>query len=110
LRKKLKDELIFAECEGYAALSGDGPYWLGQQCSLLDITWYSFFERFSVMQHYRGMGIPAECKRLSKWFAAMQQRNSAKATGHATGYYLERYANYADGGADGVTARDMRDA
>ncbi|MDX8412050.1 MAG: glutathione S-transferase family protein [Mariprofundaceae bacterium] len=109
LKVKLSDELMFAEREGFAALAGGGPYWLGEQCSLVDITWYPFFERFGVIQHYRGMDIPADCKRLKQWFAAMQQRDSAKATGHATNYYIERYAKYAHGTADGVTAREMRD-
>jgi len=109
LNEKVAGELIFAEREGFAALAGDGPYWLGEQCSLVDTTWYPFFERFGVMKHYRGMVIPIECKRLSEWFAVMQQRESVKATGHTTDYYIERYAKYADGSADGVTAREMRD-
>lgn len=110
LKEKVADELIFAEREGFVALAGDGPFWLGEQCSLVDVTWYPFFERFGVMKHYRGMDIPAECKRLNEWFTIMQQRESVEATGHTTGYYIERYARYANGTADGATAREMRDA
>ncbi|MDQ7010189.1 MAG: glutathione S-transferase family protein [Mariprofundaceae bacterium] len=104
-KEKLTDELLFAEREGLGVFAGD--YWPGKQCSLVDIAWYPFFERFDVLKHYRGMDIPTECRRLKAWFATMRQRASAKATGHSTDYYIERYARYADGSADGVTTREM---
>lgn len=108
LREKLIGHLKFIEHEGFAGLSGKGPYWLGSRFSLLDIAWYPFFERFVVAEHYRQVSIPAACRRLQAWIQTMTERPSAKATANSRDYYIKRYARYADGTANGITAREMR--
>jgi len=64
LKQKCLDNLLFIEREGLAKLQGGGPYWLGPDLSLVDITYYPFMERFPVAEHYRGIKIPDECTRL----------------------------------------------
>lgn len=106
---KLTADLRFMETEGMARLGAD-PYWLGREVSLVDLTFYPHFERFAALEHYRGIGIPDDCPRLKAWLAAMRGRDSVKATAHSDAYYIDSYAKYADNSADGVTAREMRQA
>lgn len=80
---------------GFAALCGEGPYWLGSEASLLDFAYYPFFERLPAWTHYRGIGIPDDCPRLSAWVAVMAERPSVKAIATPADYYIERYGNYA---------------
>ena len=76
-------------------LSNEGPYWLGAQVSLLDCAYYPFFERFPVLAHYRGIKIPKDCKRLSKWCDTMAERATVKSIANDPDYYIGRYASYA---------------
>ena len=106
LFQEAESQLRFLERESIG--SGDGPYWLGPDLSLVDIAYYPFFERFCVFRHYRGLDIPEDCPRLRTWLDLMQRRKSAKATGNGEDFYIPRYSQYADGTADGVSARDFR--
>lgn len=95
LRAKVIEDLRYIEFEGMAKLS-DGPFWLGSEISLVDLTYYPFFERFGALTHYRGVQIPDDCLRLIRWLEIMRERKSAKATMHDEAYYIERYARYAN--------------
>lgn len=112
-RKELKEELtrhlVFMEERGMARLS-EGPYWLGAAVTLVDLSYYPWFERFPALTHYRGMEIPARCRRLKAWVELMKKRESARATAHDEAYFVERYRRYADDTAEGVTARELRRA
>lgn len=111
-RKRLADELrghfLFMESQGIGL--ADGPYWLGSHLSLVDLTYEPWFERIPALEHYRGVGLPAECRRLKAWAAAMMERPSVRAITMPLDYYIAGYRSYADGTEDGVTARDMRQA
>ncbi len=109
LAAEITRQLEFIEDEGLAKL-GSGPYFLGSELTLVDLDYYPHFERFAVLSAYRGIEIPARCERLAAWFAAMAERASVKATRHSVDYHVEAYKHYADGSADGATARDMRAA
>ncbi len=86
-----------------------GPWWIGETFSLADIAFYPFFERFPVLAHYRGFELPAACSGLAAWLDAMRARASVEAQGEPASFYVEAYSHYADGSADGSTAREMRD-
>ena len=47
-------------------------------------------------------------RRLREWLAAMQERESVKATMRDDAYHIAAYSRYADASADGTTAIDMR--
>jgi len=81
--------------DGFARLSGAGPYWLGDTVSLLDFALYPFFERLPAWDHYRGLGIPGDCPGLRGWLAAMAERPSVQAIANTPEYYIERYQDYA---------------
>jgi glutathione S-transferase len=105
----LVGQLRFMEREGLAKL-GAGPYWLGREVSLVDFTFYPHFERFAALRHNRGVVIPDDCPRLEAWLGAMRARESVRALAHSDDYYIDSYARYAAGTAEGVTAREMRRA
>lgn len=88
----------------------DGPWWFGAAFTLADIACYPFFERFPVLAHYRGFDLPEECTGLARWLAAMRGRASVQAQGQPAAFYIDAYRHYADGSADGSTAREMREA
>jgi glutathione S-transferase len=95
LLQKSEHNLRFIEREGFGKLSGRGPYWLGAEVSLLDFTWYPFFERLAAWTHYRGLVIPADCERLLGWLNAMSRRPSVRQIANDAAYYVENYAGYA---------------
>jgi glutathione S-transferase len=84
----------FIEEQGLARLSG-GPFWLGQSASLLDFAWYPFFERLPAWKHYRGLRIPAGCRRLEAWLAAMSALPSVRRIAASADFYIAHYAAYA---------------
>lgn len=108
LAEKFIAVLEFMEQEGLQKLSGDGPYWMGDTPGLVDFTLYPFFERFPVISHYRGVQIPDDCLRLKDWLKAMSGRASAQETANTEEFHINNYRKYADGSANGVTAREMK--
>lgn len=114
LAQSITDMLGVIEDQALGKLGyGDGksgPYFLGGDVSLADLSFYPHLERFAVLTEYRGIEIPARCERLRAWLAAMAARPSVQATSHAADYHVDAYKRYADGSADGTTARDMRAA
>ncbi|MEM8645602.1 MAG: glutathione S-transferase family protein [Pseudomonadota bacterium] len=95
LKEKLAERLRKAEREGFGELSGDGPYWLGADVSLVDLAWYPFFERLPAWTHYRGFEIPDDCPKIAAWAEAMAGRASARDVANDAAYYIEGYARYA---------------
>lgn len=73
----------------------DGPYWFGWQVGLTDIALYPWFERWPVLEHYRGLQRPTANKALENWIAAMQQREAVRINRQPDDYYIAQYADYA---------------
>ena len=101
------DALVFMEREALAKRAG-GPWWLGEELSLADLSIYPHMERLAVLAEYRGIHLPPECGRLREWIAAMQERPSVRATLKDDAYHVAAYSRYADASANGTTAADMR--
>jgi len=72
-REALNECCLFIEHEGLRKLS-DGPYWLGDTFSLLDIQFATFFSRY--MSEPGASEIPAECTRLKAWLELMARHDS----------------------------------
>lgn len=98
MKQKVAKDLERIETEGMRQLS-DGPYWLGETVSLVDLTYYPFFERFGAIAHLRATAIPETCTRLRAWYDLMRARPSAQATAHDEAYYRDRFAKWADAAA-----------
>jgi glutathione S-transferase len=107
LATTIADALRFIETAALGVRSS-GPYWLGRDFTLVDIAVWPHMERLAVLEAYRGIKVPGECGRLREWLAAVAERASVKDTAHDGDYHVRAYSRYADGTADGTTARDMR--
>ncbi|MFB2894766.1 glutathione S-transferase family protein, partial [Aerosakkonemataceae cyanobacterium BLCC-F50] len=59
-RREFLEALLYVEQEGISKLSGNGPYWLGENFSLVDISFYPWFERLPVLEHFRNFTLPTE--------------------------------------------------
>ncbi|GAA6624017.1 glutathione S-transferase family protein [Scytonema sp. NUACC26] len=92
---ELHNHLRFIENEALAKLSGDGDYWFGNSISLVDLTYYPWFERWAALEEYRGFQIPDELTRLQRWRQAVSQRESVRAIANSKEFYLQRYARFA---------------
>jgi len=76
---------------------GEGPYWFGWQVGLTDIAFYPWFERWPLLEHYRGLKIPDHLDSLLSWIETMQGRDAVKLGGKPVDYYIGEYAAYAAG-------------
>ena len=92
--EELYKHLEFIEKEALGKLSENGPYWFGESVSLVDISFYPWFERLPVIEHYRGFQFPSELTRIRRWWDAVSERDSVKAIATPKEFYIQRYANY----------------
>lgn len=81
----------------------DGPFFFGQNISLVDISLAPWAKRLWLIDHYKngGTGIPAEGHdgdwgRWRKWFKATTERKSVQDTWSADERYTIAYKRYAD--------------
>lgn len=94
-KNELYKHLEVIENEALGKLSGVGPYWFGESISLVDLTFYPWFERWIALKHYRGFGIPSEFTRLKQWKHTLKEYPSVKAIARPKEFYIERYAKFA---------------
>ncbi|HEX6101692.1 MAG TPA: hypothetical protein VF031_01475, partial [Alphaproteobacteria bacterium] len=90
---KLRDVLIFVEREGLARCSR-GPYWLGQELSILDLVYYPFFERLPAIESGQPGGLPLLSIRLRYWLDAMSERPSVNATQNSVEAHARAISRY----------------
>ena len=76
-RNALHESLLFIEQEGLRKL-GDGPYWLGERLSLVDIQFMPFLARYA--EEPGAAEVPTECTRLKAWLQLMATRDSVVQT------------------------------
>lgn len=91
-RREFIEALLYIEQEGFGKFSGKGSYFFGEQISLVDISFYPWFERLPVIEHFRKFELPAETPRIQKWWAALRDRESIKSIANSKEFYLERFA------------------
>ncbi|MFH7029475.1 MAG: glutathione S-transferase C-terminal domain-containing protein [Heteroscytonema crispum UTEX LB 1556] len=103
-RQELYNHLEFIENEALGKLSRDGSYWFGENISLVDLTFYPWFERLPALEHYRGFKLPSEFTCLQRWQDAVSQRESVKKIANPKEFYIERYARFATPVSVPVTA------
>nr|WP_255527296.1 glutathione S-transferase C-terminal domain-containing protein [Oculatella sp. LEGE 06141] len=106
--EELQKHLLFMEHQGLRQLSQSGSFWLGDSPSLVDFSYYPWFERWAALEQYRGISLPADCDRLQQWWVAMNQRDSVQATLQPAEFHIQQYAKYANDSASGVTAQELR--
>lgn len=94
-RQDLIEALLYIESEAFGQLSGEGTYWLGEQLTLVDLTFYPWFERFPTLESLRQFTLPTEATRLQQWWTALRDRPSVQSIENPVSFYLERYARFA---------------
>jgi glutathione S-transferase len=91
LLTELIEHLRFMEHEGLCKNPTNAPYWMGTELSLVDLTFYPWFEQLAVLEHFRGFGLPSGLDRLQEWQAALVQREAVRSIANSPEFYLERY-------------------
>jgi glutathione S-transferase len=109
-KNQFQEQLQFMEQEGMQKLSSNGNYWFGNRLSLVDLTFYPWFERFCILEHYRDVFLPQSCSLLGQWWQEMSQRESVQQIKNAREFYIAQYEKYANNTASGITAQEMRDS
>jgi glutathione S-transferase len=95
-----KREKLYKGLADFARLaSEDGPYFLGQTFSFIDIMLMPMFDQFRfVLPHYRGVElIPADAPwaaRMRKWASAVERRDSFTSLSQGKDAYLATYKAY----------------
>jgi glutathione S-transferase len=64
---RLAKAVRFMETEALSKRPGDGPYWFGPELSLVDLTFYPWFEQLAVRKRFRDFRMPTGLTRLSEW-------------------------------------------
>lgn len=107
--ERLTKALLMMEHEGFGKLS-DGPYFLGGDISLVDLTFLPHMQRLGVLAHYRDFHIPEECVLVKAWLQLMGQRPSVMEGSADLDVLIENWRKYAENTSTGTTAEDMRAA
>ena len=89
-KKKMKESLIYIEKECFEK-NANGPFWLGNKISLVDLHYAPFFERFGAFKELFGVEWPEECIKISNWWSAIQKRDSYKMTVLPTEEHVDLY-------------------
>tara|TARA_B100000686_G_C16652079_1_gene896135 strand:+ start:304 stop:909 length:606 start_codon:yes stop_codon:yes gene_type:complete len=89
-KKKMKESLIYIEKECFEK-NANGPFWLGNNISLVDLHYAPFFERFGAFKELFGVEWPEECIKISDWWSAVQKRDSYKITVLPTEEHVDLY-------------------
>ena len=89
-KKKMKESLIYIEQECFEK-NANGPFWLGNNISLVDLHYAPFFERFGAFKELFGVEWPKECIKISDWWSAIQKRDSYKMTVLPTEEHVDLY-------------------
>lgn len=90
-RREFTEALLYIEQEGLSKLS-NGHYWLGDEFSLVDISFYPWFERLPLLEHFRKFTLPAQTPHLQTWWNLLRQRESIQAVANPVDFYLQRFA------------------
>jgi len=101
---RLTESLRFLESQ---ALVQAAPYWMGGEPNLVDFSFYPFFERFPVLEHFCGFTVPEDCRRLANWLDAMVGLPAVRQYANSPAFYLERYQRHANATVDNDTTREM---
>ncbi|KAJ6443240.1 glutathione-S-transferase theta, GST [Purpureocillium lavendulum] len=91
-----------------------GPWFLGEQISLVDISLAPWAKRLWLIDHYKpgGLGIPEQgdgiWARWHTWLEAVENRESVKATWSADERYLAAYKRYAEDTTNSLVGQATR--
>jgi glutathione S-transferase len=89
--EQIETALRFIETEALAKGTADGPYWLGPELSLVDLTFYPWFEQLAALQRFRDIRPPRDLPRLTQWRDAVARRDAVRSIAKGPHFYMEHY-------------------
>ncbi|MDZ4876649.1 MAG: Stringent starvation protein A [Chroococcidiopsis cubana SAG 39.79] len=89
-KREFLESLLYIEQEGLG--KSNGQYLLGDNFSLVDISFYPWFERLPVLEHFRNFSFPSQTPRLQQWWNIVRDRDSIRAVANPTSFYVERFS------------------
>ena len=89
--QQIADALRFMETEALAKKRADGAYWLGPELSLVDLTFYPWFEQLPVVDRFRDFRMPQGLDRIAAWQATIAERPATRAAAKPSAFYIEQY-------------------
>lgn len=114
----MREEFLGKLKEFAKEMHPSGPFFLGEEPSLIDFVVAPWVVRLWVFDHFKGgSGIPGEGEgggdeavwgRLRKWTAAVEERPSIRDTTSEREKYLSIYQKYADDTAQSEMAKASR--
>lgn len=90
-RKEFSESLLYIEKKALGKFS-NGAYWLGENLSLVDISFYPWFERLPVLEKFRNFSLPEETPRLQEWWENLRRRESIQQVANSTEFYIDRFS------------------
>lgn len=93
-KAELGAALELVEREALAKLSSGGPYFFGAEPTLVDFTFYPWFERLRAFEQHTGFEVPRSLERVHRFWRATSARESVKAIENSTDFYVDRYRSY----------------
>lgn len=107
-----RDEFLEKLKQFTEAMDPAGPYFLGEEVSLIDLVLAPWAVRLWVFDHFKGgLDVPqgATWERWRKWLSAVEQRESIIKTTSEREHYLPIYQRYADDTAQSELAKATRE-
>ncbi|KAK9846292.1 hypothetical protein WJX81_001054 [Elliptochloris bilobata] len=108
---QLRSELAWLDSQVHER----GPYFAGQEFSLVDAAIIPWFTRMPVLQHYRSFHLPDKLTRLAGWAQRAARRQSVldsetvpPGAEDYSAALLQHYSRYADASANSTSARDFK--
>lgn len=89
--EQIATALRFMETEVLAKRPASGAYWLGPELSLVDLTFYPWFEHFPALERFRDVHIPPHLERLAEWRDAVARRSAVRSIARSPRFYIEQY-------------------
>ena len=94
-RQGHKDALMAALEKLDAELEGQ-PWLLGDDLSLADLELYPWFERWPVLEHYRGFPVSPALRNLRRWRETLAQRPAVAGIAERPEFFIQEYRTYAE--------------
>lgn len=91
-RERIYADLRHLETVALAKATPERPYFLGARFTLVDATFYPWFEQRAVLEKFREFVFPPEFERLLRWETWVASRPAVHAEARPRDFYLREYA------------------
>jgi glutathione S-transferase len=89
---QIHEDLRFMEHHGFAVARHGGPYWMGERFTLVDVTFFPWFEQRAALERFRNFAWPEDCPRLLEWEGRVARRLAVRGQSRPPAFYVNEYA------------------